>query len=402
MSNYWKYYDENFDWKIEPNINPDFAYTIKRLKEHGLSEIDSINLFNSGYVCFEDNDVLIDRFYGGHLSSYDMITRFSLDQAKEILKKVPSSKCSVYKVKSVEELKALIDTISVKERSVVFRGQNQNHFVERPIRNPFLTIKDFGEVSLLPSLWRKMYNVNPQSFAGFITLSLMEWSNIFYSAFDLEEIERRHNALIASGEQIYTMFEMKECSDDLLREFGKYRLDMSMGMNYNLATTLTTLLQHYGLYSPVLDLTESLEVALFFATHKYKISNSISSYDFIGTNNKQSVIYALRLDKNEMERHNERNEFLKYLEPLRPIKQKCVVCSTNQYSINLPALYLEKVIILDFNIMENISGISTEDIFPHMGNDKFLKAIYDKLHKKNAVTIFDNKINPSSIDMKSI
>ena len=142
----------------------------------------------------------------------------------------------------------------------------------------------------------------------------------------------------------------------------------------------------------MLDLTESIEVALFFATHKYGKTGLQSNYKFIGSNNRQSVIYLIRFEKNEMERHDERNEFLKYLEPLRPIKQKCVVCRTNQYSINLPAFYLEKVIILDFDINENLSGLSYNDIFPDRNSDKFLHAFYNKTIKREALTIFDDDI----------
>lgn len=389
MSGYWKYYDENFDWKTETSIhNPDFEFTIEKLQREGLTKDDSIRLFNSGYVCFEGFEILIDRFYGGPLSSYDMRTRFPLSEAMNLLTQSAKSLAKVHKVKSIEEVKALIDTAKVCGSNLIFRGQNRNHFLEREIPNPYLSIQGYGEVSLLPSLWRKMYNINPQSFTEFTTLSLLEWSNIFYSAFDIPEINKRHEALLKSGEFIFTMADMEDCSDEILREFGKFRLDLAMGMNHNLSTTLTTLLQHYGLYSPVLDLTESLNVALFFATHKYEKTEFLSNYKFVGSNNKQSVIYLLRFDKNEMERHNERNEFLKYLEPLRPIKQKCVVCRTNQYSINLPAFYLDKVIILDFDINENISGLSYKDIFPDENSDKFLNAIYNKSIKKEAVTIF--------------
>jgi len=384
---YWNYYDESFGWNVKSSIiSPDFEYTIQKLQENGLSKEDSIKLFNSGYICFNGFDVLIDRFYGGAIYSYDLLTRFPLNEAKKLLIQPPSSLVSVHKVQSFDELKALINTACNTGKNIVFRGQYQNHFVKREIKNPYLTIKNYGEISLLPSVWRKMYDVNPQSYCEFTSLTLLEWSKIFYSVFDMAEIERRHKALIDAGELIFSMSDMEDCSDELLREFGKFRMDLSMGMNNNLATILTTLLQHYGLYSHVLDLTESLEVALFFATHKYEKSKS--TYHFVGSNNKQSVIYLLRYDKNEMERHDERNVILKHLEPLRPIKQKCVICGTSEYSINLPAFYLEKVLILNFDINENISGINTKDIFPNKETDKFLNAIYENCLKKDVITVF--------------
>lgn len=387
-SRYWNYYDDNFDWKTESRfLNPDLDYTVGRLTENGISKEKAIDLYKSGFVCIPPFDILIDRFYGGPLSSIDMQTRFSLENAHEILSQPPSSYVTVEKVHSIEELNSLINAFG-GQKKLIYRGQTQNYNTKRAITNPYLTIKDYGEVSLLPSLWRKMYNINPQSFSEFISLSLLEWSHIFYSAFDLQEIERRHKALNEAGEHIYTMSEMEDCDDELLSKFGKFRLDLSMGMNHNLHTTLTTLLQHYGLMSPVLDLTESLNVALFFATHRYEKRDNVSTYNFVGTNNRQSVLYVIGFDGNEMERHDERSDFLKYLEPQRPIQQKCVVCRTNQFSINLPALYLRKVIVLDFDIKENISELEAKDIFPDKSSDKFLKALYAKSIKREEITIF--------------
>lgn len=385
---YWEYYDDNFDWNSENMIaKPDFEYTIQLLQKNGVSKDNAIELYKSGYVCIPEYEVLIDRFYGGPLLSYDLKTRFSLKHANDLLTLKPCSPVTLKKVKSIEELISVVDSMK-GSRQLVFRGQIKNYFIDRKINNPHLTIKDYGEISLLPSIWRRMYNKNQQSFTEFNSLSLFEWSHIFYSAFDLEEIEKRHKALTEAGEFISTMSEMEDCSDEMLREFGKFRMDLSMGKDYNLLPTLTTLLQHYGLLSPVLDLTESLEVALFFATHKYQQTEALSNYKFIGSNDKQAVVYVLDYVNVEMQRHNERDDFLKYLEPQRPVKQKCVICQTNQYSINLPALYLKSAIILDFNISNNISGLTAEDIFPYKDEDKFLKALYEKIHIKDHVTIF--------------
>ena len=68
-----------------------------------------------------------------------------------------------------------------------------------------------------------------------------------------------------------------------------------MGLDFNLATPLQTLLQHYGLLSPVLDLTSDLDVALFFATHSYHPGSDgeLCGYTHVGTNERHSVLYVI-------------------------------------------------------------------------------------------------------------
>lgn len=69
------------------------------------------------------------------------------------------------------------------------------------------------------------------------------------------------------------MSDMEDCSDELLSEFGRFRKDLALGLNFNLATTMITLLQRYALMSLVLDLTESLNIALFLR-HNVRFSSS--------------------------------------------------------------------------------------------------------------------------------
>ncbi len=165
--------------------------------------------------------------------------------------------------------------------------------MQRAINNPYFTIPGVGEIALLPTFWRKAYSINKRFFSDFQPLSLWEWSKIFYSAYDLQEIEKRQRAAIDNGEWTYSAQDMADSIDPMLREFGNHRLDLTMGKDFSLVDTLSTLLQHYGLLSTVLDLTSSLEVALFFATHQY-IKDNGDSYKFIGTNNGKAVIYLIR------------------------------------------------------------------------------------------------------------
>ncbi|EOU9620561.1 FRG domain-containing protein [Klebsiella aerogenes] len=70
---------------------------------------------------------------------------------------------------------------------------------------------------------------------------------------------------------------MEDSDDPLVSLFGRVRLDLSMGYNYNLADLLNTLLQHYGLFSPYLDLSSDLRVAMFFASGNVFCESSFCS-----------------------------------------------------------------------------------------------------------------------------
>jgi hypothetical protein len=373
---YWKYYSENFDWNgSSKNDLVDKKKTLEVFKRSGLDEEKSNKLWNSGYFCTKYSDVVIDRYYGGAINSYDMVSRFMPSQLKDDLFSPPKSSVWVKSAYSLEEVYRIIkDTESKSSRPLMFRGQRQNYFIDREVNNPYFTIDGLGEISILSSFWRKVFSKSKRSFLNFNTLSLFEWSKIFDTAYDLDEIEKRQRLAKENGEWMYSMQDMADSDDPMLKEFGNHRLDLSMGMNYNLADTLSTLLQHYGLLSTVIDLTTSPDVALFFATHKYSCDMGLSNYEFIGTNNGQSILYLIRENKNEMVNHSE-DRVLAKIPPERPKCQHCVISRSSPYAVNLPAFFLEGVINLKFDFSENESPKTMRDLFPTENEDKFLKAI---------------------------
>ncbi len=389
LGGYWNYYDKDYKWNYQnPNIN--LNYTRTKFMSIGMSEEEAEKHINSGYICLEHVDVVVDRFYGGCLMSSDFRTRFPLDKFN-LHHSVMKKNIWVEKAKSIVDIKNIVDTYTSKtNRNYLFRGQTSNYQIEREINNPNFIVPEFGEISLLPSLWRVMLNTNPTSFDEFRNLTPMEWSYLLYSKFDLEDIKHREKILADKGELIFTMSDMEDCSDPILREFGKYRLDLMMHMDNILAPTLITLLQHYGLYSNVLDLTKSLDVALFFATHKFnKMDNNISKYNFIGTNKRQSLIYIIREDSREMVHHDDSNETIKPYNPLRPILQECVVSTSSTCALNLPADFIEGIIVLDFDLDDSSLILSESELFPSEKNDTFLNIL--KKHKvmKKYLTEFE-------------
>lgn len=389
LFSYWKYYSNQFNWNETPRFKlVDRKHTLNVFKAAGFNSSDAKRLWSSGYICIEGyDDIVIDRFYGGAIRSYDMVSRFAPSQIGGLFEE-PKSRVWIKKVSSLEHLREMVAEVqSTHSNPIRFRGQRQNYFIEREINNPNFTIKGVGEVSILSSFWRKAFAKAPNSFLDFETLPLFEWSKVFYSAYDLKEIERRHQLAIANGEWMYSMQDMADSDDPILSEFGNHRLDLAMGKDFNLADTLSTLLQHYGLLSTVIDLTSSLDVALFFATHQYTQNNGQSTYNYIGSNNGKAVIYLIKDSRQEMLTH-ENDRVLNKLPPERPKRQYCVISRSSPLAINLPAFFLEGIIQLDFEIDSYESQKQIMEFFPSEDEDKFLAALKKGLLYPDMVTNF--------------
>ncbi len=270
-------------------------------------------------------------------------------------------------------------------KTLLFRGQTSSYPLNRERPNPALQVHGFGEISLVPSLWRVMLRKKiPGTLHWFRGLSTFEWSRVIYEQFDIPEIERRHQKLLDAGEWIYSAQDMADCDDPLLQEFGRTRLDVTVGYSMTQEDGFNTLLQHYGLYSPVLDLTSDIDVALFFASHKLWTSNS--SYEFVGNNNRQSVLYVFRQNKTEMLEHEHERVLHQYL-PLRPLRQSCVICRSGPFALNLAADFLIGVIKLDFD-HDGARKYSTAELFPGPSEDSFLRAMKKNVLQPDRVTDF--------------
>jgi FRG domain len=386
---YWKYYSNNFDWS--KNVGDQIEYhqhTIEVFKSAGLSDDEADQLWESGYVCIKGCNLIIDRYYGGFLNSPDMVSRFDSSQLRDLFDKPKRSADWIKSASSLDEVRRIVEeTQSKSSKPIIFRGQRQNYFIDRKINNPNFTIEDLGEISILSSFWRKVCDKKKNLFPEFEALGLFEWSKIFYTACDLEEIEKRQQLAIDSGEWLYSMQDMADSDDQVLSGFGNHRLDLSMGHDYNLTITLATLLQHYGLLSTVIDLTSSLDVAIFFATHKYGCNNGLSSYDFVGTNKGNSVIYLIRQNEREMVTH-ENDRVLDRIPPERPQRQHCIVSGSSSLAVNLPAFFLEGIINLNFNLDESESPKKMKELFPNEDDDKFLAALRKGITYPNRVTYF--------------
>lgn len=341
----------------------------------GFSKDMAASLISSGYAASAYSPTIIDRFHGGPLISTDARTRFSEKQFRMALdeRECMNTHFPLFHAKSGQDVRDTIEKIQTlaPSRPLCYRGQTSHHSLDRKIKNPNFNHPDLGETSLVPSVWRLMLNSSPHVFPEFVGLNPNEWSTILYKMWPMEEIRSREKALQEKGEWLSTISEMEDCSDELLRAFGRFRGEFHFE-EVIFQIGLLTMMQHYGLPTPFLDLTTDLEVAIFFATHKFGRLGDRSTYEFVGTNNRQSIIYALSIREGDMHT-NERNRIMKVAKPERPYRQSCIVASTNAWSINLPADYIVGAIFLDFD-MDEAGQYVCDDLFPKPDEDAFLKA----------------------------
>ena len=333
------------------------------------------------------------RYYGGALRSSDLITRIDRNHFADwykaakagtsLFRRLPTCSTATSLDDLEHQVKQLQDHTT---RPLLFRGQTAHHGTTRPIKNPNVGIAGLGEVSLIPSVWRGLLKANPNSFHSFYGLDLLEWSKIIYSQFDTAEIDRLVKERTDRGEWINSAQDMEDSDDPLLSRFGRVRLDLSMGMDFNLADLLNTLLQHYGLASPYLDLSSNLRVALFFSSHKFSQDARVSNYRHIGNNRSQSILYVFRHDKDEMSEYMH-DRVLNSLSPLRPERQSCVICRSSSYALNLAGLFLVGAIKIDFELPAS-ERLSAQELFPASEEDSFLAALLSNCSSPELITDF--------------
>jgi FRG domain len=394
---YWNYYDPRYPWgryrsplKFLERLHREIDASGQAFSAAGFSDDTIEDLLASGYIV--TSGLVIDRYYGGLLTSSDLRSRIPIEGFRdELLYKEHSAR--VHHAKSLEDVTACIAKWQTATgRRLLFRGQTANYPLQRRRPNPGYQVLGFGEISLLPSVWRKLHQANPGAREDFVNLSLLEWSKVLYSAYDLKEIEARQAAALERGEWMYSAQDMEDSDDPVLHEFGKLRLDLVMGFEHDLNVPLETLLQHYGLLSPLLDLTTDLEVALFFASHKFESdpATGLPKIAFVGTNDRKAVIYVLRENVNEMSEH-QHHRALERFQPERPNRQSCVIALCGSDALNLPAEFLFGIICLDFDDLPP-SKYGVRDLFPGPEEDRFLAALQHGLQFPERVTDFSKCI----------
>lgn len=389
---YWNYYNDEYDWPTG-FVCPDIEATRRIYADLKIPEREADALIASGFVNIM-GDTIIDRYYGGALASSDGCTRIHKENFLEWYLAAKAGKwpyhgsTPVSVATSISDLEGQIKQLEARiGRRLLFRGQTMHHQTNRQIKNPAFIIDGLGETSFIPSIWRKLIKRKSDAFHDFRGLSILEWSKIIYSQFDMGEINRRVKECRDRGEWISSAQDMEDSDDPLLSLFGRVRLDLAMGMDYNLADLFNTLLQHYGLDSPYLDLSSELSVALFFSSHEFISNSGSSQYRYVGTNESKSILYVFRENKAEMAEYAD-DRVLHELVPLRPKRQSCVICRSSPYALNLAGLYLVAAIRIDFEL-PLAERRSAQDLFPDSKEDNFLAAMLGNCLQPERITNFE-------------
>ena len=138
----------------------------------------------------------------------------------------------------------------------------------------------------------------------------------------------------------------------------------------------------------MLDLSESLEVAIFFATHRFQRGTTGCAYEFVGTNCRKSVIYLFRNNPDEMRTYKSKERIIHKLEPLRPKRQGCLVSMSAPHALNLPADFLVGLIKLDFEDSTHGSQLDSVMLFPDDREDAFLRGLKANRNARKYVSDF--------------
>lgn len=141
-------------------------------------------------------------------------------------------------------------------------------------------------------------------------------------------------------------------------------------------------LQHYGLPSPVLDITSSIDVSLFFAQNTIKDDK----YQKISFEDNEPVIYIMALDKT-LDLFMSSDKLRHHHKLLRPMRQKCgIIAGASMMSRNYYARFVTIKIRLK-NFIEYDSVITPEYLFPSIEEDTFLKKLLEIQETENLMSI---------------
>lgn len=309
----------------------------------------------------------------------------TLDYMGHKIKDIFSIPILEYTANSLNELYSIIkeitDTLSTSKffRKLWFRGQRQEYYENRSYK----TIKKLGfskeyekMPSLVPSLGRYITKDNYDE----IRLNMMYWVEAF-KIWTLIQSEEYREEFVINGKNYWEI--VKSLEPQKMAEFVlSFPLDIREYVYFQhdseeLAEVLAA--QQYGGYTSMLDITDDLDVALFFTqsflnqeTKKYELCNP----------NPNNVIYVMVEGRDtctlDVSSHMFKNATYNgiYRLPPRIANQKCGLLTgasafgKNTYGYRIVA----KIHLHGENIL---TTKKVEDMFPGLESDSLYKTYYD-------------------------
>jgi len=309
---------------------------LAKLLDAGFSRSEAKDLLASCYEVVDTpgGEVILDHAYGSEQpfslypvqTAHHVFTSLDLSGARKDLRVL---------VRDAEDIRAKVEEqwsrLNPDLRSrlkVGFRGQVREYPLERLVKNPFAAgfHKTAGghEVSLLPNYYRAAqaeFSV-PPGFLWFLEPLLVDSANI--------------------------------ASD----------------------YTAMSVAQHYGLPTPGLDITDELEVALWFAVKAFDANRkTFAPYDWSAMPEEQwPVVYAFSWEPGEYERINAFQELA--IQPLRVLQQKCSVLWFGAEEQNGAVTRLLFRFVLQPGFTPH-SRLAFGDLFPPPSRDEFYARLLD-------------------------
>lgn len=309
-------------------------------------------------------------FYGHEVHRGQMATGVNKNSTTEIIE---------FKIKSRTELNEILNKINgnldkSKSLELWFRGQPNDYFLKDLSDKKYQKLIPYRKIidtSLVPSLFRS------EALAG---------AN--YKSFYKEMVETQ--TYVSEMENYLGIKDIHERIDDEEFDFfkssawGTYNTGMtstSVDQDGNLiskkdsypgffALQKSFFLQHYGLPSSVLDITASIDIALFFAQNNI-VNDEYRKVDF---ENNKPVLYLMLLDKDLDLFMSSENIRLEH-ELLRPMRQKCgFIAGSSILNRNYYGRYISVKIHLDEEI-DYDNSITPEYLFPSLEEDDFLQEL---------------------------
>lgn len=366
-----------------------------------------------GYLQKDENYIIVDHDYGIFLYHKDKkLTRLNLDlsmfnrysktgksfkqedmldvganRGQFITGNFQSKSTDIveYNVNSRSELNDIISMLNERVKSfpnieLWYRGQPNDYLMTDYTNQKYNNILPYRKVrdsSLVPSLFR-LKSLNENNLGQYYTEleEIQKYISHLSMSLGIREIIDRENDGKIKEFFNHSAWGLYDTGMTFHRHNQEGKL-LSIGDSYPgfFALQKSFFLQHYGIPSPVLDITSSLDISLFFS------QNSIDNgkYTRVSFDGNKPVLYIFALDK-QLDLFLPSDDILHEHKLLRPQRQKCgMLVGSSILTRNHYARFIAIKIKLN-NFIEYDQKITPEYLFPSAEEDDFLRKMIDVMN----------------------